>query len=400
MPQGPENLAGGNSPRMYNAGGTTSSIDQPDSRQLQEHYFQKKALIEARKEQYFTQLADSTAMPKHMGKKISQYIYVPLLDDANVNDQGIDANGVVTLNGNLYGSSKDVGTIASKLPLLSETGGRVNRVGFSRKTLEGSFEKLGFFSEYTADSVNFDSDPELLEHVNRETIEGASNMTEANLQIDLLNAAGTVRYTGTATKMSEVTDEVTYTQLMKLNIDLDNNRTPKQTTIITGTRNQDTRVLPAARVMYIGSELIPTLRAMKDLHNNPAFIAVQHYADATTLLTGEVGTIDQFRIVVVPEMLRWEGKGAADTGVDYYGDGTNKDVFPMLVVGDKSFTTIGFQTDGKSVKFVQKHVKPGDASTSREDPYGEIGLMSIKWWYGFMALRPERIAVVYTAAKM
>lgn len=52
----------------------------------------------------------------------------------------VDKDAVLALNlgavakqghANLYGSSKDVGTITSRLPLLTEDGGRVNRVGFT-----------------------------------------------------------------------------------------------------------------------------------------------------------------------------------------------------------------------------------------------------------------------------
>ena len=398
MPVGNSIEVGQNNPHMYNQGNST--IDQPGSEQLVKQFYQKKALITAQKETYFGQLADVEAMPKNMGKEISRYEYVPLLDDENINDQGIDANGVKIANGNLYGSSRDIGVITSKLPVLSETGGRVNRVGFTRKVRKGTFEKFGFFYEYTAESVDFDSDPELMNHINRETITGASKINEDSLQIDLINAAGTVRYAGTALNISQVSEEITYASLMRLGIELDNNLTPKQTTVITGTRNVDTVTIPAARVLYIGSELLPTLKAMKDLNGNPAFIAVQHYAGGSTTLTGEVGAVDQFRIVVVPEMVKWEGRGAASTDPDYYGNGTNLDVFPMLVVGEKSFTVISFQTDGKNVKFEQTHKKPGKETADHHDPYGEKGFMSIKWYYGFMAIRPERIALVYTAAKM
>ena len=69
--------------------------------QLTDHFYQKKALIDLVKEQYFTQLADVTSMPKNMGKKIKRYHYLPLLDDRNVNDQGIDAAGATIANGNL-----------------------------------------------------------------------------------------------------------------------------------------------------------------------------------------------------------------------------------------------------------------------------------------------------------
>ena len=315
----------------------------------------------------------------------------------------LDAGVTVQVgSGNLYGSSKDIGTISGKLPALSETGGRVNRVGFKRKELEGTFEKFGYFDEYTKDSVDFDSDADLYQHINREMINGANEITEDALQIDLLTSAGVLRYAGSATSAATLNDTVvSYGDLMRLSIDLDNNRTPKQTTVITGTRMVDTKTIPSGRVMYVGSELLPTLKAMKDLHNNPAFISVEKYAAGTTTLTGEVGAIDQFRIVVVPEMMKWAGAGADASGTSTCYETNNRyDVFPMLCVGEASFTTIGFQTDGKGVKFNILHKAPGEATADRNDPYGETGFTSIKWFYGFMVLRSERIGLIKTAAKL
>ena len=387
------------SQQFKNPPATPSSIGP----QITNEFYQKKALIEIAKEQYFGQLADVTSMPKNMGKKIKRYHYLPLLDDANINDQGIDAAGATIANGNLYGSSKDIGTISGKLPVLSENGGRVNRVGFKRKEIEGTLEKFGFFDEYTQESLDFDTDADLLQHVNREMLAGANEITEDALQIDLISAAGIVKYAGNAT--SNVTvgadDLVNYSDLMHLAIDLDNNRTPKHTTAITGTRMVDTRTIPACRVAYMGSELLPTFKAMKDLHNNPAFIPVEKYAAGGATLNGEVGSVDNFRLVVVPEMMKWAGAGAdASTDSANYETGNKFDVFPILVIGNESFTTIGFQTDGKTVKFKITHKKPGDETADRTDPYGETGFMSIKWYYGFMALRPERIALIKTVARL
>lgn len=468
--------------RQFNApaDGTPSTI----GTQIINEYYLKKALIEAAKTQFFGQLADVTSMPKNMGKKIKRFHYLPLLDDANLNDQGIDAagativgttywvsmpalvlnianaskaaaataladntdgvtavagadnsggaglatitlsktafrvlnitkaNAITALNlgasvkqgsGNLYGSSKDVGMISGKLPVLSETGGRVNRVGFKRKEIEGTFEKFGFFDEYTQESLDFDTDAELDEHVSREMVLGANEMTEDALQIDLLSAAGVVKFAGNATKKSEIgaDDIVSYSDLMHLSIDLDNNRTPKQTKVITGSRMIDTKTVAGARIAYIGSELLPTFKAMKDLHDEPAWIPVQKYADAGNTVTGEEGSVDALRFVVVPEMMKWAGAGAdATSDATCYETSGRFDVFPVLVVGDESFTTIGFQTDGKTVKFKILNKKPGEATADRNDPYGETGFMSIKWYYGFMTLRSERIGLVYTAAKL
>jgi N4-gp56 family major capsid protein len=386
--------------RSFNnpTGGTPSTVGP----QLTDHFYQKKALIEAAKEQYFSQLADVTSMPKNMGKKIKRFHYLPMLDDANVNDQGIDASGATIANGNLYGSSKDIGTISGKLPVLSETGGRVNRVGFKRKEIEGTFAKFGFFDEYTQESLDFDTDSELMQHINSEMVKGANEITEDALQIDLINAAGVVRFAGDATQNSEVDTNciVSYGDMMRLAITLDNNRTPKSTKVIAGSRMVDTKTINGGRIAYIGSELLPTFKAMKDLHNNPAFISIEKYADAGNTVRGEVGAVDNFRLVVVPEMMKWSGAGAVTTDSINYDNGANYDVFPILVVGDESFTTIGFQTDGKSVKFTITHKAPGKETADRNDPYGETGFMSIKWYYGFMILRSERIALIKTAARL
>lgn len=404
----------------YNAPaeGQKSSIDGTGSDQMNTFFWLKKALIEARKEQYFMPLSSTLDLPKHYGKAVKVYQWIPLLDDRNVNDQGIDANGVTLVDGNLYGSSRDVGTITTKLPTLTENGGRVNRVGFTRLQREGSIHQFGFFTEFTRESLDFDSEDNVKDHLSRELMNGAVQLTEAVLQKDLLAAAGTVLFAGAATSDATITGEVipagggdpeipasvvSYKNLMRLDQILTDNRTPTQTKIITGSRNIDTKVISGGRVMYVSSALAPLLKGLKDLFGNKAFIEPQHYADAATLLNGEIGSIDAFRFIQVPEMLHWAGAGAVVTDNPGYHSsnvgGTERyDVFPMLVVGDDSFQTIGFQTDGKTVKFSVITKMPGNETADRNDPYGLTGFSSIRWYYGILVKRPERLALIKTVA--
>jgi len=408
--------------------------------QARTDFYFKKALIKVRDIQYFMPLADVRAMPKHHGKTIKQDVYQPLLDSLNVSDQGIDADGLIItqgkwkgytgqgvevtggtgwvaptataagyfgteaqalahstadisleLGGNIYGSSKDIGVIVDRLPALTENGGRVNRVGFTRTQITGSLIKQGFFTEYTQESLDFDSDSELMSHITEEMMVGATELTEAQLQKDLINTAtssGTVQYPGTVTTKATVAAAADYDDLMTLSIALDNNKTPRTTKIISGSRMTDTKTIQGGRVMYIGPDLIPLVRKMTDISGSgvgSGFVGVEKYADATTIMNGEIGSVDQFRFVVVPEMLHSEKGGASDAAI-----------YPMLCVGDGSFTTIGFQTDGKSLKFTTTHKKPGKETADVNDPYGEKGFYSIKWYYGFMALRPERLGIIWT----
>lgn len=391
----------------YNApNDTASTIDEGgNSEQMQTFFYLKRAIIDAKKEQYFLPLASTIGMPKHYGKTIKVYQYVPLLDDRNVNDQGIDATGAVADDGNLYGSSKDIGTITTKLPTLTENGGRVNRVGFTRLQREGSIQQLGFFYEFSQEALDFDSDSELKSHLSRELLNGASEIVEDMLQKDLLSSAGVVVYPQDATDDDEMSAEggaaevVDYRTLMRADQILTDNRCPRQTTIIKGSRLTDTKTLPSCRIAYCGNEVSYLLKSMRDLFNNKAFIEVQHYADAGNVLNGEIGSIDNIRFVQVPEMLHWAGAGATvTTNPGFHATDGKYDVFPILIVGDDSFNTIGFQTNGKTVNFSIITKMPGSQMADRNDPYGLTGFSSIRWYYGYLCKRPERICVIKTLA--
>ncbi len=475
--------------QIYNAPpGSPSSIGV----QFNTHYWDRKSLIDAAEQMFFSPLADVRSMPKHYGKELKVFYYVPLLDELNLNDQGLDAAGVtlaqteiwvtfprlvmeilnadsatartniidnvsgvtcidgaddsgvsgagwtaltvsalqakyltttesdlviaeglgavaLIAGGNIYGSSKDVGTISGRMPTLTETGGRVNRVGFSRLERNGVLAEHGFFMEFTEDSLTFDTDSELYGHMSRELVAGANEVTEDLLQVDILSAAGTIVFAGTATADSEVTgvagpaqSVVDYADLKRLSIALDDNRTPKNTKIIKGSRMIDTRTVNAARLMYIGSDMQTTFENMVDGLSNAAFKPVREYADAGSILNGEIGAVGDFRIIVVPNMLNWVGAGAVE-GINPGFKVTNGryDVFPMLVVGGESFATVGLQSSGAKggkQKFRIIVKKPGKEMATHADPYGKLGFSSITFYHGFISLRPERIGLVKAVA--
>lgn len=399
---------------MVNVGQKYNDPNQDPSsvgKQFNTAFWLRHSLIEAREEQYFTQLSDVETMPRHYGKEIVAYHYLPILDDRNINDQGIDANGVVIANGNLYGSSRDIGKIIDKMPTLGEEGGRVNRVGSIRIDIKGRIARMGIFREWTDESIIFDTDSELMNHMQRELLTAAFKINEDMVQVELLQAADTIVYAGIATKDEEITgeganvSEVSYENLTRLDTTLNNLRCPRTTRIITGSAFTDTRVIPPCRVVYVGSDLEPTLRNMKDNFGNPAFIAVEHYAagagGANALLRGEIGKVGNFRIISALTMAHWAGKGATVTDQDtlYQHENGKYSIFPMLVVGQGSFSHIGFDAPARGNKFKIRTRLPGQLD-GRDDPYGEIGYSSIKWYYGMLPLRPERLAVIKTVARI
>jgi len=470
--------------QIYNAPkvGVGTSPQSSVGPQFNTHYWDRRSLIDVAQDMYFSPLADFRSMPKHFGKEMKVFYYVPLLDDLNVNDQGLDAAGAVlaagtftvnypalvvavpnataatdataiantsntftatagiadsagtgfteiTLsattaqyanvtnkdaalatgvggvafenNGSLYGGSRDVGTILSKMPTLTEHGGRVNGVGFTRLERSGSITEYGFFMEWTEDSLMFDTDSELYGHLSHEMLVGANEINEDLLQADLLASADVKVFPGAATSVATINgdlgtpDLMTVADLKKLSVTLDDNRTPKKTTIIKGSRMTDTRTISASRIAYIGSEL----QIM--ISDWPEFVPVEQYADAATIMNGEIGAIPSahLRIVVVPQMMRWQGAGdIVGTNAGYAETGGRYDVAPLLVIGNQAFATIGLQGMGGKGKSKFRIIvkKPGEKTADRTDPYGKIGFSSIKFFYGFIKLRGERMAVAYS----
>lgn len=426
-------MAGELTPQIYNAGTTAnpSTIDGTGQAQLNPFYYDRQAIIEANKKAFIGQLSGTRNQPKNMGKEIKKHLIIPMLDDRNLNDQGINAAGVVLdpalwtsitaagvvvstnaneaaaitaagvdgtvkqNSGNLYGSSKDIGTISALTGVISETGGRVNRVGFSREIITSTLENYGFFYEFTADDLNFDSDSQLYSHLYREAGKAAGEMTEKSLMVDLINNVGITVFAGTSNvALSGVAagDLVTLADIRQMTKVLNANQCPLDTSVISGSRNIDTKVVAGGRYAYTTDDMITVLEdTMNATTGKHAWAYVEEYADGakygkSNIARGEVGKIGKVRFIEHPEMLIQENKGTS-----------NIDVHPILFVGSGSFSQIGFQSNGSKSKFEIITKKPGKEIADRQNPYGKVGFSSTNYWYGVLIERPDWLGCIYGA---
>ena len=89
--------------QKFNKGGYPSAPDNSSiGRQINDKFWSRVAVTEAKKIKTFSQLGDKLTQPKHFGDTIVKYHDLPILDDRNINDQGIDANGVKMKSGVWY----------------------------------------------------------------------------------------------------------------------------------------------------------------------------------------------------------------------------------------------------------------------------------------------------------
>lgn len=385
-------------PQKYNDpyNGQQSSIGP----QMRDFVWNKLAVDYIKKDMIFSGMSSNQQLPKHMGTTIKKYKYLPILDSKNTYPDGLDANGNVVV-GNLYGDSRDMDTITGSLPSIDEIAGRANKVGRTREMIEADIHRYGMFMEYTAQSTEMDSESSLRERDRRELAYAANLVYEDLLQLDLVNQAGHMLYGGLATDVDEMTGEgatpsvITYATLKQADEILFDSDCPEDTTIIEGSSYTDTRVIDRSRYMITSKAMVNYFRTLTDDFANEAWIARQHYAAAGNLMASEEGTIGAFRIVSNKQMMTTKG-AEIGTVAAYRNDGTNYTVHHGLIIGSGAFTTLGFRlsTIAGSVYSGNMLFLDTPPEQTVANPFGDVGILSIQWYYGTLVERPEWIVCV------
>lgn len=421
---------------VYGNGTTTAT----SGANVRTDFYDRAGIKASVDELVFGKWTDSKSMPKKSGKtfKISRFRHI--LDDLNVNDQGLDADGNVIGNtsfifngvaygtsgaadtakatfdataegiaaiangveptvidvtnggGNAYGSSRDIGNVASGMPSLAEGADRVNRVGVTKETFETTQKRYGNFIEYTDEVTMFSEDDIQVEY--REKLGRMAGETYDDVvQIGMLGANGVSMFTGTATDIDEIGtgDEdarINKTVVRKVAKRLKINKAEKNTSMLSGSVKVGTTPVNRSFYAICGPDV------KYDLEDVADFKAVHEYGYASNVPMDEVGSLHETRFLETNRMMKYEGGGAAETSNNgMQSTGGNYDVFPILYPTKGSYASVGLQGEGK-IKFKAK--APGTPTT--EDPYGVKGLFSYNFWYAGLALQPEKLAVIYVGA--
>jgi N4-gp56 family major capsid protein len=291
--------------------------------------------------------------------------------------------------------------------LLKEGSGPANRITIQKKTLSTQIARYGFMSEYSDEAELFSED-QLEVQMREELGELSGIMYEDLIQLDLLSNGIEVYsdplVTGNMDEQgSSVTEDGTMDHLAQVNYDMirriakmaTRNRIPKKTSIVTGSVKVDTVTVSAAHYCIVGPEVkydlenMPRLADVDVQYNEFAFKPVHEYADASKIVPGEIGQVHDIRFVESDTAVVYRGQGAPVPG-SYAGSlsqtNGNFDVFPILLIGEGSFATIGLKGHGK-MKF--RSISPENKELG--NAFGTKGLKSVSWWYGGLAVRPERI---------
>lgn len=395
--------------RYNNPNKVRSSIDGKSGVQLQPWHYERNAIMEADAKIYFSKLVDPDIIPQHSGNTMAVYFYPRILSTLNMSSQGLDydpetgaiSNGV-TDSSSLYGGSTAISDVLYNQPFLGEVTGSEHRLQLNRTTRIGKVYRYGIHIEYTEESMLMDSDPMLYSRTVNRLTETAVTINEDLTAIDLLLSAGVVVYPGTAATIADMdqTSVVSFETLESVSAILDANQCPYDTKVFLGSQKIDTLTISQARVAYTHPMVRPLLTRMTDPATGKAALKYAHNYNNDQALPDELGQIDRIRFIINQRMPYFAGKGAKlPAWVTGYPSSNGKfNVYPILIIGKDSFTTLGYSMPGVNkgnslFRFYEK--KPGEYF-GNNDKYGSSGFISCQWYYGFMALRPDFIAVIWT----
>lgn len=131
-----------------------------------------------------------------------------------------------------------------------------------------------------------------------------------------------------------------------------------------------------------------------DIRNLANFIPVAKYGSGTKLFDQEIGSVEQVRYVLSPDLAPFKDAGGAK-GSMVSTSGTSADVYPILFFGQDAFAQVPLKGEEAITPMVLQPGKP-----SKSDPMGQRGYVSWKTWYAAVILNDLwmcRLEVAVTA---
>ena len=335
---------------------------------------------------------------------------------AAIADAGVGEE-VVSGSGGMVNGEAAYAATEGPLVEMPEEGGVINLLNHYSKMVSANITFHGIGHKFSMRSVDLDSRTGLIARKIQYMADAVQDLKEMQVRRDLL-AAGSINAIVCNSPVNPDTDTIseidgldvlTYTALETLEQYLLNNDVPMDTEILTGVDLVDTKTVSDAWIIYVNTEVLPTLRAMKGPGDVLVWVPKEMYAAGTELMDGEQGKIGSFRFVTVKDMEREYGAGLeVGLSVDA-GDGTDAanaatqaaaykttlpngkqryDVFTALVVGDDSFTITGFGGNNTSAKYI------APKADVHNDMHAQMAGIAANWSYGMLIYRPERIATL------
>lgn len=245
-----------------------------------------------------------------------------------------------------------------------------NTTVFEYEDVSGQLKQYGQVVGITDVIEDTHEDP-VLSDASQQAGENIGRTSEA-LTYGVLRAGTNVTYAN-GTARAQVNTPITLGKQRAITRALKAQKAMKMTKMLSASPGYETRAVEASYVAVAHTDLESDIRGL------PGFTPVAEYGQRTPLCEEEVGSVEDVRYILSPDLESWPDAGATKAGM-VSTTGTVADVYPILYFGKHAYGTVALRDQGA----VSPTIIPVGQKT-KDDPLGQRGYVGWKMW--FLCLR-------------
>lgn len=257
---------------------------------------------------------------------------------------------------------------------------------YDQETVSATLAQYGSWCPLTDVVADMHEDP-ILKDIQDLMIRNQTDTKERIVWETLLGGTQNVIFTNGSAR-TDVNTVITKDDIASAVRTLKVNYAPKLTKRLAASTDVSTEPVNASYIYYGNTYLEDTFRGMD------GFVPVERYGSYQPLCEWEIGKVDECRIVLTNYATGFADAGGSASGAGVVSTlGTSADVFPGIVFGEEAFACATVKgLDGMTLH-VENPGKP-----SKDDPNGQRGFASWKWWYVCKILNEDRLVRIESAA--
>jgi N4-gp56 family major capsid protein len=203
------------------------------------------------------------------------------------------------------------------------------------------------------------------------------------IRYGVLKACTNVFHAGGGSTRPSVNMKITLNQLRKISRNLQANHSKRITGILEPGPKIDTRSVEAAYLVFAHTD------AEADIRDLPGFKHVAEYGTRKTVSPYEVGSCENYRFILSPELAPYANEGAdiGTTGLSSTG-GVKVDVYPFIVVGEDAWGQVAL----RGLNSIDPTYIP-TGQKDKSDPLGQRGYVGARFYMACTMLNEGWMAV-------
>jgi N4-gp56 family major capsid protein len=260
-----------------------------------------------------------------------------------------------------------------------------NTTAFEFEDVTGELKQYGMLVGITDVIEDTHEDP-VLNEASQQAGENIGRTSEA-LTYGILRAGTNVFYANGSARAS-VNTPITLNKQRAITRALKAQKAMKITKILSASPGYETRAVEASFVAVAHTDLEADIRGL------PGFTPVAEYGQRQPLCDEEIGSVEDVRYILSPDLEPWDDAGGAVNGM-VSQTGSNADVYPVLYFGKEAYGSVALRGQGA----ISPTIIPV-GQRDKSDPLGQRGYVGWKMWFLAMRLNEAwmaRLEVAVTA---